>query len=78
MSSQEQEQKQVENKVVLPNWAAFLLLIVFIVVVGFILYLQFFRYSLVGHAINKGDLTSSAMLLSPEISAGITRVITGF
>ena len=73
-----QEEKQEEKKITLPNWAAMLLLTIFIIIIAIVLYLQFTRYKLLGQAINKGDLTSSAMLLSPEISAGISNIISAF
>jgi hypothetical protein len=77
MVESKQNNKKI-NKVILPDWAATLLIIFFIIIIGFVLYLQIVRYNLVGEAINKGDLASSALLLSPEISASVSKIITVF
>jgi hypothetical protein len=51
------------------NWTILLLILLLI---GIIIYLTCKRYSLVGDALNKGDRTMAAALLSPELSAGLS------
>lgn len=51
------------------NWTILLLILVLI---GVIVYLTCKRYSLVGTALNLGDRTMAAALLSPELSAGLS------
>jgi len=53
----------------LVNWTILLLILVLI---GVIIYLTCKRYSLVGVALDQGDRTMAAALLSPELSAGLS------
>ncbi len=59
----------------LPRWFVVLTMILTFLVIAAIIYLQFIRYYLVGVSINKSDLATSALLLSPEIATGISTII---
>lgn len=67
----ENKQKQV---VKLPTWLFILMLCMFFVLTLVLLNLRFFRYGLVGKALDKDDLTSTALLLSPEITSGLAQL----
>ena len=70
-----QEEEKRKQAVVLPTWVMSLTMLITVVVIIAIILLQFTRYRLVGQSIQKGDLTSSTLLLSPEISTGISAII---
>lgn len=57
-----------------PFWCAVLTGSLVIMLVIAILYLQYVRYGLVSKAIDAKDVTSSALLLSPEIATGLVRI----
>ncbi|ARF11484.1 hypothetical protein Klosneuvirus_1_341 [Klosneuvirus KNV1] len=67
------EQKKENIKV--PTWLVMSLLSIFLAIAIVVLYLQFIRYALVGKSIDKGDTTSTALLLSPEITFGLAQLI---
>jgi len=67
------EQKKENIKV--PTWLVMSLLSIFLAIAIVVLYLQFIRYALVGKSIDKGDTTSTALLLSPEITYGLAQLI---
>lgn len=67
------EQKKENIKV--PTWLIMSLLSIFLAIAIVVLYLQFIRYALVGKSIDKGDATSTALLLSPEITFGLAQLI---
>jgi hypothetical protein len=51
------------------NW---IILLLVLLLIGVIIYLTCKRYSLVGTALNTGDRTMAAALLSPELSTGLS------
>ena len=67
------EQKKENIKV--PTWLVMSLLSIFLAIAIVVLYLQFIRYALVGKSIDKCDTTSTALLLSPEITFGLAQLI---
>lgn len=67
----EQEDKQT---IILPSWLILSLLCIFLAIIIVVLYLQFVRYALVAKSIEKGDTTTSALLLTPELTMGIARL----
>ena len=69
------EEEQNKKIVKIPGWMALSTLCVFFIIALFILYLTFIRYNLVSKSIDKSDVTTSALLLSPEIAAGLARFI---
>lgn len=69
------EEEQNKKVVKVPGWFAISTLCIFFIVILIILYLTFIRYSLVSKSIDKSDVTTSALLLSPEIAAGLARFI---
>ena len=48
----------------------------FIVLISALLYLTYFRYTLVSKSIDLKDTTTSALLLSPEIAYGLATVMS--
>lgn len=70
MNIYDEERKET---VKLPTWLVMTLLSIFLAIAIVVLYLQFVRYALVGKTIDKGDITSTALLLSPEITFGLAR-----
>lgn len=69
--------KKEENKkatIKVPFWCAVLTGSLVIMLIIAILYLQYVRYGLVSKAIDANDVTSSALLLSPEIATGLVRI----
>lgn len=71
MNKNNQEEKQT---ITLPSWLVLSILCIFLAIIIVVLYLQFVRYALVAKSIDKGDSTTSALLLTPEITAGIARL----
>ena len=71
MNKNKQEEKQT---ITMPSWLILSILCIFLAIIIVVLYLQFVRYALVAKAIDKGDATTSALLLTPEITAGISRL----
>jgi len=71
MNKNTQEEKET---VTLPSWLIMSMMCIFLAIIIVVLYLQFIRYALVARAIDKGDNTSTALLLTPEISMGIARL----
>lgn len=67
----EQEEKQT---ITLPSWLILSILCIFLAIIIVVLYLQFIRYALVAKSIDKGDVTTSALLLTPELTMGIARL----
>ena len=67
------DDKQKET-IKIPTWLVMSLLSIFLAIAIVVLYLQFIRYTLVGKSIDKGDVTSTAILLSPEITYGLARL----
>ena len=64
-----------ENKTVkVPIWLFVLIIFAFFAIVCAVLYLRFIRYMLVGESITNRDITSTALLLTPEITAGLARL----
>jgi hypothetical protein len=70
----EEEQNQTETYKI-PGWAASAGLLIAVITLLVFLYITMFRYSLVGKAIDMGDTTSSALLLTPEIATGISTLL---
>ena len=68
--------KDQDNKktISMPSWLILSIFCIFLAIVIVVLYLQFVRYALVAKSIEKGDATTSALLLTPEITAGIARL----
>jgi hypothetical protein len=52
-----------------------LAVLLFILIIGGVLYLQFTRYALVGKAIDAKDASTAALALSPEISLGLANLL---
>ena len=71
MNKNKQEEKQT---ITLPSWLILSILCILLAIIIVVLYLQFVRYALVAKSIDKGDSTVSALLLTPEITAGIARL----
>ena len=69
------KQENKDNKIVLPKWATQGMMLLAIVLVIAVIYLQLVRYKLVGQSITAHDTPSTAMLLSPELSFGLTNII---
>lgn len=67
------EQRKEVTKV--PTWLVMSLLSIFLAIAIVVLYLQFVRYALVGKSIDKGDISSTAMLLSPEMAFGLAQLL---
>lgn len=65
--------EQKKETIKIPTWLVMSLLSIFLAIAIVVLYLQFVRYALVGKSIDKGDMTSTALLLSPEITYGLAR-----
>lgn len=63
------------NKQKIPTWVLVAGVLITIILLLAIVYLTFIRYKLVGFSIEKGDSTTSALLLSPEIAAGLARIL---
>ena len=70
---EEEQQKMKSYKV--PGWAAFSGFIVVSLVLIIFLYITIFRYILVDRAIKIGDKTSAALLLTPELTTGISTLL---
>lgn len=66
----QEDQKTIK----LPSWLVLSLLCIFLAIIIVVLYLQFVRYALVAKSIDKGDSTTTALLLTPEITTGIARL----
>ena len=64
MSKVEEKNKLLTK---LPMWVIILTFCIFLAFV----YLTLIRYGLISKAIDKGDATTSALLLTPEITMGI-------
>lgn len=58
-----------------PGWLTIGMMCGVLVIILIILYLQFVRYMLVGQSLQLGNNTSTALLLSPEISMGIATLL---
>ena len=71
----EQEQDKNKKTIKIPGWAAVGGVCLFFIIVLIILYLTFVRYNLLAKSINHSDVTTSAMLLSPEIAFGLAQLI---
>lgn len=69
----EQEQRN-NQKAKTPGWVMFFAIVITLFVLAAVIYLQFFRYSLVGKSIDLGDTTSAALLLSPELAFSLAKV----
>lgn len=67
--------EQTKESTKVPTWLIMSLLSICLAIAIVVLYLQFIRYALVGKSIDKGDITSTAMLLSPEITFGLAQLI---
>jgi len=67
--------EQQKETIKVPTWLVMSLLSIFLAIAIVVLYLQFVRYALVGKSIDKGDVTSTAMLLSPEMAFGLAQLI---
>jgi hypothetical protein len=64
-----------KNKTVkVPVWLFVVILLAFLAITFAVLYLRFIRYMLVGESITNRDITSTALLLTPEITAGLARL----
>ena len=72
MNSYYQEEQRQKPK---STWAGMIALIIVVAIIFVILYLQFVRYMLVGQSLQLGDKTSTALLLSPEISMSIAALL---
>ena len=72
MNSRNNKKKQM---VILPTWVTSIIMLLTVVLIAFVIYVQLVRYELVGEAIEAGDTTSTAMLMSPELSIGISTII---
>ncbi|QKF94195.1 hypothetical protein QKU48_gp0737 [Fadolivirus algeromassiliense] len=70
MNPREEDQKTIK----MPSWLVLSLLCIFLAIIIVVLYLQFVRYALVAKSIDKGDSTTTALLLTPEITTGIARL----
>lgn len=70
-----EEENNNKKKIVMPSWFASAVLFVTVIILILILYLQFVRYSLVLKSLELGDTGSTALLLTPEISTGITQIL---
>jgi hypothetical protein len=68
-------QENKDKVVVLPKWMTQGMMLLAIVLVIAVIYLQLVRYKLVGQSITAHDTSSTAMLLSPELSFGLTNII---
>lgn len=69
------KQHQEDQKTIkMPSWLVLSLLCIFLAIIIVVLYLQFVRYALVAKSIDKGDSTTTALLLTPEITTGIARL----
>lgn len=66
--------EQKKETIKIPTWLVMSMLSIFLAIAIVILYLQFVRYALVSKTIDKGDATSTALLLSPEITYGLARL----
>jgi hypothetical protein len=64
-----------KRKVKIPGWAFLLTMTVVILLIIAALYINIFRYYLVGYSIDHNNLATSAMLLSPEIAWGLATII---
>lgn len=71
----QQENKQRNPQIVkIPSWLILSMLCIFIAVIMVVLYINVLRYSLVAKAMESGDSTTTALLLTPEITTGIARL----
>ena len=70
MSNSSDQSKQ--SQIIMPKWAIFIGIFMFIMILAAVLYFQFERYNLIGKAISKGDTTTAALLFSPELSSGLS------
>ena len=69
----EQPQKQ-QQTVKIPTWLFIMMLCMFFILTLILLNLRFFRYGLIGKSLDRGDITSTALLLTPEITTGLARL----
>jgi len=73
-TKEDNKSEQISQFNKLPSWFVSLTMVLVFIVIAAIIYLQFIRYYLVGMSINKSDLATSALLLSPEIATGISTI----
>jgi hypothetical protein len=69
----EQEQRN-NQKPKMPWYITIFTVIIVLLIVVAVIYLNFFRYSLVGKSIDLGDTTSAALLLSPELAFSLAKI----
>lgn len=73
MNSEEQDKEK--QTVQIPTWVASIIIVIFLVVMGVVLYLQFQRYKFIGQSLERGDTASAAMLFTPELSTSIASIL---
>lgn len=66
------EQKKPAQVVKVPTWLFIMMICMFFILALILLNLRFFRYGLVGKSIEHSDSLAAALLMSPEIFAGLS------
>lgn len=69
-----QNDKKEVKTVKVPAWLFLIMLFVFLAITACVLYLRFIRYMIAADVAESGDITSTALFLTPEIAAGLARL----
>ncbi|NIO44186.1 MAG: hypothetical protein GTN36_01360 [Candidatus Aenigmarchaeota archaeon] len=80
MNVTNEEKKDQPPAKPLPKWAIFLFFVVviaFLVVAGFSLYNQLYRYKMAGTALRSGDVKGTAVLMAPEVGRAVREAERG-
>ena len=59
------------------KWNIRLILFIIIIIIGFIMFITLKRYQFIGQSLARGDLASTALLFSPEITSSISSLLYG-
>ena len=69
------ETKTYQQKLTKPM--KYIAIFLLIVIVLSIIYLNLRRYEFIGHSVSKGDVTSAAMLFTPELASSVAHILYG-
>ena len=70
-----QKQKQNSETYKLTSKMNFFIILIFIIVIIAALYFTFLRYKWIGQSIRKGDIQTTALLFTPELSYSLASIL---
>nr|QBK88534.1 MAG: hypothetical protein LCMiAC01_02110 [Mimivirus LCMiAC01] len=53
----------------------FFMILLFIVIIGAVIYFTVIRYNYIGQSVAKGDFKTTALLFSPELAASVANIL---